>query len=59
MPVPPELMAILQCPVCHSVVKESGDEIVCTGCGRTYPVQDGIPHMIVEPPDEDGPGEEA
>lgn len=48
MPVPPELMAILQCPVCRSRVEESGDHIVCTGCGRVYPVHDGIPHMLAE-----------
>jgi len=46
--VPPELMAILQCPVCRSPLEESDQGIVCTGCGRIYPVQDGIPHMIVD-----------
>jgi uncharacterized protein YbaR (Trm112 family) len=48
MPVPPELMAILQCPVCHSRVEESGDQIACTGCGRVYPVRDGVPHMLAD-----------
>lgn len=54
MPVPPELMSILQCPVCRSRVEDSGDHIVCTGCGRTYPVRDGVPHMVVDktPPKE-------
>ena len=57
MPVPPELMQILQCPVCRSRVEESGDTIVCTGCGLVFPVKDGIPHMLVEearPSDEGG-----
>ncbi|MEX0826324.1 MAG: Trm112 family protein [Acidimicrobiia bacterium] len=41
-------MDILQCPACRSSVEESGDTIVCTGCGLAYPVRDGIPHMLVE-----------
>ena len=53
MPVPPELMAILQCPVCRSRVEETGGHITCTGCGRTYPVRDGIPDMIVDDPPAD------
>lgn len=48
MPVPPELLAILQCPACRSAVVESGESIVCSGCGLVYPVRDGIPHMLVE-----------
>jgi uncharacterized protein len=48
VPVPRELMDILQCPACRSRVEESGDSIVCSGCGLVYPVRDGIPHMLVE-----------
>lgn len=48
MSVPRDLMDILQCPACRSSVEESGDTIVCTGCGLAYPVRDGIPHMLVE-----------
>lgn len=48
MPVPRELLDILQCPSCHSPVVESGASIVCQGCGLAYPVRDGIPHMLVE-----------
>lgn len=48
MPVPRELMDILQCPACRSRVEESDESIVCTGCGLAYPVRDGIPHMMVE-----------
>lgn len=48
MRVPPELLAILQCPACRSAVEEKGSSIVCTGCGLIYPVRDGIPYMLVE-----------
>ncbi len=43
-----ELMAILACPACRKAVKEQGREVVCRGCGRRYPVRDGIPVMLVD-----------
>ena len=50
--ISPTLLDILRCPVCHSTVVEDepGSALVCTGCGRRYPVIDGIPDMVV--PDE-------
>lgn len=46
------LLAILRCTVCRSEVVEDEPEsrLVCTACGRAYPVEDGIPDML--PPDE-------
>jgi uncharacterized protein YbaR (Trm112 family) len=43
-----ELLEILACPACRAGVREVENEIVCMGCGRRYPVQDGIPVMLVE-----------
>ena len=43
-----ELLKILACPVCKKGVREEGNEIVCTDCGRRYPVRDGIPVMLAE-----------
>ena len=44
------LLDILVCPDCHAAVehKERRHVLVCTGCGLTYPVRDGIPVMLVE-----------
>jgi uncharacterized protein len=44
------LLEILVCPACHAAVehKERRHVLVCTGCGLTYPVRDGIPVMLVE-----------
>jgi uncharacterized protein len=44
------LLEILVCPDCHGTVehKERRHAIVCTACGRRYPVRDGIPVMLVE-----------
>ena len=58
--VPADLLAILVCPVDHAKVQPDGDYLVCTHCGRAYPVRDGIPVMLVEeaeqrePPDDAG-----
>ena len=53
MPVDKELLEILVCPVDRSPVREEGDRLICSKCGRRYPVRDGIPVMLVdeaEPP---------
>ena len=48
MPVDKELLEILACPVEKAPLREESDRLVCTACGRRYPVRDGIPVMLVE-----------
>ncbi len=43
-----ELLALLVCPVDKEPVRADGDHLVCTACGRKYPVEDGIPNMLVQ-----------
>ena len=43
-----ELLDILACPACKSGVKLEGEKIVCTSCGRKYPIKDGIPVMLAD-----------
>jgi len=43
-----KLLDILACPLCKTPVKQEGDRLVCTQCGRRYPVRDGIPVMLME-----------
>jgi uncharacterized protein YbaR (Trm112 family) len=38
----------LACPVCHEALRFGDVEVVCLGCGRVYPVVDGIPVLIAE-----------
>jgi uncharacterized protein YbaR (Trm112 family) len=47
--IDPALLEILACPACDSrpPVTLVGEKIVCTECGRRYPVRDGIPIMLV------------
>ena len=43
-----DLLDILACPACRAEVRLEGDRIVCSSCGRRYPVRDGIPIMLVD-----------
>ena len=48
MPIAPELLSILACPADHAPVRDETTHLVCTNCGRRYPVRDGIPVMLVD-----------
>jgi uncharacterized protein YbaR (Trm112 family) len=47
-----ELIAVLACPACETRPpvrpNEDESELVCTECGRRYPVRDGIPVMLAD-----------
>ncbi len=43
-----DLLRILACPVDRAPVEQRGEWIVCTRCGRRYPIRDGIPIMLAE-----------
>ena len=36
----------LACPVCFASLRFTEAAVICTGCGRIYPVVDGIPVLI-------------
>jgi uncharacterized protein YbaR (Trm112 family) len=38
----------LACPVCFESLRPAENAVVCAGCGRAYPVIDGIPVLIAE-----------
>ena len=52
--IDPELLEILVCPKCKSelVVRRAPDgeeqALECASCRLSYPVEDGIPVMLVE-----------
>lgn len=46
--LPAELVDLLVCPVDKQDLRLEGQELVCTSCGRRYPVEDGIPNMLVD-----------
>ncbi len=51
-----ELLEILACPACKAPVVQQDDRIVCTACGRRYPIRDGIPVMLIEEAETPGGG---
>jgi len=38
----------LACPACFRGLHLNGPRLRCDGCGRIYPIVDGIPVLIVE-----------
>jgi uncharacterized protein YbaR (Trm112 family) len=48
--IDPEFLEILVCPECKTSVSQEGSWLVCSNpdCGLRYPIQDGIPVMLVE-----------
>jgi uncharacterized protein YbaR (Trm112 family) len=42
----PVVLRDLACPVCLGVLHAADFFLVCAGCGRRYPVVDGIPVLI-------------
>ena len=43
-----ELLDILACPLCKTDVRLEADKLVCTKCGRRYPIKDDIPIMLID-----------
>jgi uncharacterized protein YbaR (Trm112 family) len=38
----------LACPVCLDALRLDEARLICAGCGRDYPIMDGIPVLIAE-----------
>ncbi|HUU68770.1 MAG TPA: Trm112 family protein [Planctomycetota bacterium] len=52
-----ELLDILACPVCKTAIKLEDDRLVCTKCGRRYPIRNGnIPVMLADEAELPGQG---
>lgn len=46
--ISPQLLAMLVCPIDKGALEVKDRTLVCTTCHRAYPVEDGIPNMVVE-----------
>ncbi|MEN6519982.1 MAG: Trm112 family protein [Armatimonadota bacterium] len=49
-PISQRLLDMLRCPACEDRprVELKDGKLVCEKCGRVYPVEDGVPAMLVE-----------
>jgi hypothetical protein len=45
-----KLLDIVVCPACHArlAFTEKNEALACTGCGRVYPIEDGLPVLLIE-----------
>jgi len=49
MPIDPEFLELLCCPLCKAPLVEKPDSrLVCTACRRSYPIRDGFPVLLVD-----------
>jgi uncharacterized protein YbaR (Trm112 family) len=51
MSLAPDLLAILVCPKCQGRLDHRtapAEELVCRACRLIYPVEDGIPIMLID-----------
>jgi uncharacterized protein YbaR (Trm112 family) len=42
------LLALLVCPIDHGELILVGTTLRCAACGRSFPIENGIPNMLVE-----------
>lgn len=41
-------LRLLACPVCHAgLTLVDPETVLCTACGRRYPMRDGLPVLLV------------
>jgi uncharacterized protein len=56
----PELLTVLACPDTDRAPLRpdpDGRTLTCTGCGRSYPVEDGIPVLLLDRGQPAGPAD--
>ena len=42
-----DMVRLLVCPADHGQLRLEGDILSCTMCGRRYPIEDGVPNMLL------------
>ncbi len=43
----PAWLSLLACPACRQNLLPRASNLVCRGCGRVYPVHDGVPDLLL------------
>jgi uncharacterized protein len=50
--IPDGIRELLACPKCRGVLRDAstvaGAALVCDACGLSYPVEEGIPVLLIE-----------
>jgi len=48
MEIDSSLLNRIACPACYGGLRLEPERLVCTSCGRAYPIVDGIPVLIAD-----------
>jgi uncharacterized protein len=43
-----QVLSLLACPACHGELDEAEGDLVCPACQLRFPVQDGIPVLLLD-----------
>jgi len=43
-----EVLEMIVCPACHGQLDVREHDVWCTQCGKSYPIEDGIPVLLIE-----------
>jgi uncharacterized protein YbaR (Trm112 family) len=53
--LPAELLAIIRCPAClGEFLPPQPGALVCSSCGLSYPVRNGVPILLVDEAEQTG-----
>ncbi|MBT9332102.1 Trm112 family protein [Paracidobacterium acidisoli] len=49
-PLSDPVLKLIVCPACHEHMAADPDKqhVICSCCGRRYPVEDGLPVLLME-----------
>jgi len=47
-PIDPEVLSVFRCPLTRSPMTQEGNELVAEVGGLRYPINDGIPILLIE-----------
>lgn len=42
-----DMVRLLVCPADHGELRLEGQILTCSICGRRYPIEDGVPNMLL------------
>jgi uncharacterized protein len=47
-PLKAEDLRLVVCPICRQTLHLEESAVLCLGCGRRYPIVDGIPVLLAD-----------
>jgi len=41
-----EILDMLSCPKCNGVFIDKENKVICKGCKKEFPIEDGVPNLL-------------